>query len=74
MEIKPRQELQEGKKVTMDAKLVADAKIDTLDKELASNQAQKVVGDLREQYLIVKLQLLIEEVEAFAYGKYLSRA
>ena len=58
----------------MAAKFVADAKIDTLDKELASNKAQKAVGDIREQYLIVKLQLLIEEVEAFAYEKYLSRA
>ena len=70
--IKTRQELQESEKSTMAAKLVADAKLETLGKKLAAKQAQKAARDRREQYLIEKLQLLREEVEEYAYAKHVA--
>ena len=60
--IKPRQELQEYKKEKMDAKLVADAKMETFGKELVANQDQNYTGDRKGQYLIDTLQSQKEKV------------
>ena len=36
----------------MDANLVANSKLETLNKEMTDKQAQKYAGDIRDQYLI----------------------
>ena len=36
----------------MDTNLVANAKLETLNKEMTNKQAQKDAGDIRDQYLI----------------------